>query len=422
VTVEGSSGSARPIRRGWGVALLVAGSLLAVSCQAARPPSARRALPPSSTRPGAASTTAPPPGTSSPAGCSNAGVIATWPVRSRAAQLVVAPVLDYSPAVVSSATADGVGGLLLLGSASPPTDLASSISDAVREPAGVPAPLVMADEEGGGVQRLAGPVSSIPWARQMAASLSPDQVEALATTVARQMRQLGVTVDLAPVLDVDGGQGPDDRDPDGQRSFSAAPAVAGTYGLAFLRGLEAGGVTPVVKHFPGLGGASGNTDDGPASTPPLATLQGDGLLPFRAAVSAGAPAVMVANASVPGLTASPASLSPAVIEGLLERSLGFSGLVMTDSLSAGAISQTVPDLGTAAATAVTAGADLVLFGSTIDAAQRALLTPTQVDATVTRVVATIADAVASGALPVSRLDDAVGAVLGAKHVDLCAGR
>ena len=122
----------------------------------------------------------------------------------------------------------------------------------------------------------------------------------LALRVGRRMRAAGVTMDLAPVLDLDGGPGPNARDPDGTRSFSPIEKTASAAGLAFAAGLQAAGVVPVVKHFPGLGGATGNTDLMAAAMLPWSSLQRNGLLPFAAAVRAGVPAVMVANASVPG--------------------------------------------------------------------------------------------------------------------------
>jgi beta-N-acetylhexosaminidase len=164
--------------------------------------------------------------------------------------------------------------------------------------------------------------------------------------------------------------------------------------LAFAQGLEAGGVLPVVKHFPGEGSATANTDDAPANTPPLATLEGADLLPFEAAIRAGLPAVMVGNASVPGLSSTPASLSPAVIDGLLRQRLGFQGLVLTDSLSA-------------AVQAIEAGADMVLF------------TADDPNATTQSVVAAIVAAVTAGGLSVPQLDSAVSHVLMAKGVSLC---
>jgi beta-N-acetylhexosaminidase len=233
------------------------------------------------------------------------------------------------------------------------------------------------------------------------------------------MRQLGVDVNLAPVLDLDARPGPSATNPDGLRSFSAVPAIAARYGVAFMVGMETAGVVPVVKHFPGLGGSSGNTDYGQAKTLPLTTLQATGLVPFQAAIAAGAPAVMVANASVPGLTALPASLSPAVINGLLRHDLGFTGLVVTDSLSAGAISQAGYRLPQAAVAAVAAGADMILFGSTLTAAQTALLSPSRLSATISLIVGAIVAATNNGTVPVARLNAAVLHVLAVKHVQLC---
>jgi beta-N-acetylhexosaminidase len=346
-------------------------------------------------------------------------VIEHWPVARRAAAVIAAPVFDYNMATVAAALSAGVGGLLLLGGASPPASLGSQLGSTIsRERPSLP-PLVMADQEGGGIQRLTPPVTAIPWPRVMADHMTAGQIEQLATTVGGQMRALGVNVDLAPVLDVDGGNGPNASDPDGLRSLSSIPSVAARDGVAFWRGLQAGGVIPVVKHFPGLGGASGNTDYGLADTLPIGQLQSGGLAPFRAAIAAGAPAVMVANARVPGLSGLPASLSTEVIGGLLRQQLGFSGLVVTDSLSAGAIAQAGYSVPQAAATAVAAGADMILFGSTLTPAQTAMLTPDGVRATVSAVVAAIVRATQTGALSPARLTDAVEQVVAADHADLC---
>jgi beta-N-acetylhexosaminidase len=277
----------------------------------------------------------------------------------------------------------------------------------------------MVDEEGGGVQRLAGSVASLPWARDMAATMSTAEVRALAQEVGRQMKSLGVNVDLAPVLDLDGGPTLDQRDPDGPRSFSTDPAIAASYGLAFASGLDAGGVLPVVKHFPGLGGATANTDYGPASTPSITALDAAGLVPFERAVSAGIKAVMVSNATVPGLSAQPASVSGQVVTGLLRNRLHFGGLVMTDSLSAGAITAAGLDLDQAAVAAVKAGVDMILFGSTLTPADTAQLAPAPLAAQTQSVIGAIAQAVDTKALPESRLDGAVLDVVRAKGISLC---
>lgn len=350
--------------------------------------------------------------------CTNASVLAGWSVARRASLLLVAPVLNFDMGAARVAASDGAGGVLFLGSATPPGDLAANLRSAFGGTSG-PSPIAMADQEGGGIQRLTPPVPSIPWPRTMAATSTPQRVQQLAESTGAAMVSLGVRMDLAPVADVDAGAGPSASDPDGRRSFSGNEATASTYTVAFVQGLIQSGVVPVVKHFPGLGGATGNTDNGPASTQPLSSLESNGLLPFRAAIAAGAPVVMIANAAVPGLTTLPASLSPAAITGLLRQQLGFNGLVVTDSLSAGAISAAGYDLPHAAVAAVAAGADLILFGSTLTPAQTAQLTPAGVDANLRAMAGAIATAVSTGSLPASRVESADEHVLAAEHVSLC---
>jgi beta-N-acetylhexosaminidase len=222
------------------------------------------------------------------------------------------------------------------------------------------------------------------------------------------MLQQGVTMDLAPIVDVDGGDGPNATDADGARSFSADPSVATSDGLAFAEGLAAAGVIPVVKHFPGLGGASGNTDDGPAATLPYSTLITAGLLPFIAAVNAGLPTVMVSNASVSGWPGGLASLSWPAIEDLLVDQLHFQGLILTGSLSAGAITDLGISVPQATVDAIAAGADMMMFTSSDPASVMA-----SIEAAMDHVVG---DSVVSQA----RLIDAVSHVLTAKGVDLCS--
>lgn len=351
--------------------------------------------------------------------CTNLAVIDSWPLARRAATLIVAPALNFDMTAVQMAAAKGVGGILLIGSGPPPPGLATQLRTAFAVSATAMAPLVMADEEGGGVQRLEGGVTAIPWARTMAKTMTPTQVHDLAATAGGQMLQLGVGVDLAPVLDVDGGAGPSATNADGQRSFSPDPSVVARYGVAFLQGLQAGGAMPVVKHFPGLGGASRNTDYGPATTLPIATLTSGGLQPFKAAIASGVPAVMMSNAAIPGVTNLPASLSPGAVNGLLRTTLGFQGLVLTDSLSAGAISQSGYDLPKAAVAAIAAGSDMVLFGSTITRAETALLTPANVAKTIGQIQDAIVTATVTGSMAVSRLNSAVDHILAARHTNLC---
>jgi beta-N-acetylhexosaminidase len=267
----------------------------------------------------------------------------------------------------------------------------------------------MTDEEGGVVQRMANLVGSMPSARRMAATMTRSQIRALATRVGSRMRKVGVTMNLAPVLDLDNGPGPDSSHTIGTRSFSLSVRTTTRDGLAFARGMLAGGESPVVKHFPGLGQATGNTDYGPASTKSWSYLQTHGLRPFVSAIGAGLPAVMVTNARVPGLTALPATLSRNAVRVELRNRLGFHRLVLTDSLTAGAVSAAGYNVPAASVRALAVGGDMVLYNA-----------PRNVVAKRTRrVVRTIVRAVASGDLARSRLEAAVVHVLRAKHVDLC---
>ncbi|HEX6673652.1 MAG TPA: glycoside hydrolase family 3 N-terminal domain-containing protein [Actinomycetes bacterium] len=335
-------------------------------------------------------------------------MLATWSVRRLAEQTLVIPVDEDEVGSVAPEVAAGAGGVLLFG-AHAPAGLASSLARLARgAPGGIP-PFVTVDEEGGTVQRMANLVGRIPSARQMAATMTPAEIQRLALRLGRRMKAVGVTMDLAPVLDLDGGQGPSAANPVGTRSFSPIEQTASAAGLAFAAGLRAAGVVPVAKHFPGLGGASGNTDLRPAATLPWRSLQANGLLPFAAAVRAGVPAVMVANATVPGLTNLPASISPAVITGVLRNRLGFAGLVLTDSLSAVALGAAGYSVPRASVAALRAGADMVVFNADED----------RVPSLTRQTVQAIVAAVGSGALPRSRLENAVWHILNAKQVDLC---
>lgn len=356
-----------------------------------------------------ATTTTTLPATTTTAACKGGEDLASWSLQRLAEQTVAVPVDESDVASVTAQVAAGAGGVILFGSSAPANLGAALQSLDASAPDGL-APFVMTDEEGGVVQRMANLVGSIPSARQMGATLTPVQIRQLATDLAVRMRAAGVTMDLAPVLDVDGGQGPNNLDPDGTRSFSANEETAAADGLAFAAGLRAGGVVPVVKHFPGLGGATGNTDVTPASTPPWSTLQKVGLVPFEDAFDAHVAAVMIANASVPGLSKLPASISPEVITGLLRDQLGFQGLVITDSLSAISLSAIGYSVPAATVAALEAGADMVLF----DAGQ------TAVAALTSQIVSAVVSAVGSGKLARSRLVSAVTHILAVKRVQVCS--
>ncbi|WP_428120094.1 glycoside hydrolase family 3 protein [Candidatus Poriferisodalis sp.] len=288
-----------------------------------------------------------------------------------------------------------IGGILLQG---PVTEHVWRRIDELQDFAGR-IPLIFAvDEEGGRVQRLAAVIGRLPSAEAQAAR-PPGDVAEQAERHGRAMAELGFTMNFAPVVDVGAGEGI------GDRSFSNDPATVTAYGMATVSGLSAGGVVPVVKHFPGHGGATADTHEGMATTAPLAALRERDLIPFAAVVGSSDAAVMVGHLNVPGLTGGlPASLSSEAIDGLLRDELGHSGLVVTDSLIMGAIRERW-SVSEAALLAVTAGADLALVGGLEDAAAA---------------FSEIEFAVAEGRLGLGRLDDAATNVLRAKGVFACS--
>ena len=203
--------------------------------------------------------------------------------------------------------------------------------------------IVFTDQEGGSASTF----DELPPVRAAATFRSSASALASGKATGRALRRVGVDVDLAPVLDLAGG-------PLGSRHF-ASPA----FGLAFARGLSAGGTAPCPKHFPGLGSAQISTDESPHVHARLLPAE---LGAFRRSVQAGAPCVMVGHAFYRGLGAERrASFNPAAYR-ILRRD-GFRGVAITDSISVFGSPLAVP----AARRAVRAGADLVLFTNGPDA-------------------------------------------------------
>jgi beta-N-acetylhexosaminidase len=337
------------------------------------------------------------------ASCLSVTQLAELPTRRLARLAIVDPVDEGDVTALSAEVTSGIGGVILLGNDAPAALGAQLHRLLALAPKGR-VPLVMVDEEGGSVQRLVARLGEVPSARTMGATMSPAAIEVLARGVGTRLRSLAITMDLAPVLDLDAAPGPNATDADGTRSFSANAAKAAADGLAFAKGLLSAGVVPVLKHFPGLGGASGNTDLGPAATKAYHGVRTAGVRPFAAAIRAQAPAVMVANATVPGLTTKPASLSRSVITTLLRNKLGFSGLVLTDSLTVPSITAAGYSLPEAAVAALRAGADEVLFNAT----------PAGVATDNAAIVASVLRAVARHKLTRARLVQAAGDAESAK--------
>lgn len=282
--------------------------------------------------------------------------------RDKLAQLLMVGVTGAEDARAVAAN-HRVGGIMI-GSW---TDLSMLQDGSLREIASSgPLPLaVSTDEEGGRVQRLSSIIGSQPPPRTLAASSSPEEVYSIALERGRAMKELGITVDFAPVVDVT--DAPDDT-VIGDRSFGSNPETVTTYAGEYARGLRDAGVLPVLKHFPGHGHGSGDSHTGGVSTPPIDQLRADDLIPYRTLTTQRPVAVMLGHLQVPGLTGTdPASLSKPAYDLLRSGEYGgppFTGLAYTDDLSSMAAITERYGVPEAVLRSLQAGADVALWITT----------------------------------------------------------
>lgn len=367
---------------------LTALSGLLLACSPAEPQEA--AAPPAPASSGApvpsnASFDQPLPAAPAPGSCD----IATLSTRDKLAQLLMVGVSNAADA--RAVVADQHVGGIMIGSWTDKSMLGAPLAD-IAANSGPLSLAVSVDEEGGRVSRLAGVIGSQPSARELAQTKTSDEVYGIALERGRAMRGLGITVDFAPVVDVTG-----ESAAIGDRSFGDDPETVTEYAGAYARGLRDAGVLPVLKHFPGHGRASGDSHTGAVSTPPLAELQNDDLVPYRTLTAQPPVAVMVGHMQVPGLTGGEqASLSPAAYN-LLRTEFGFGGLVYTDDLSSMAAINQQYGVAAAVLKSLQAGADVALWITTaevpavLDRLEQAVaageLSPAAVDASVQRVAA-----------------------------------
>lgn len=227
---------------------------------------------------------------------------------------------------------------------------------AVRRPPALRDPLlVMIDQEGGLVKRVGGaPTASAAEMGERGAGFSREQ----GRRTAANLRDLGVNVDLAPVLDV---ARPGGTIAETERGFgSTAQQVAAT-AMPFAAGVQHGGVAATAKHFPGLGAASENTDFAVQRIGLSArTLRDVDEAPYRAFVAVGGDLVMLSTAIYPALSPDPAAFSPTIATGELRTRLGFEGVSITDALDTVAV-RAFGGPAKSGVAAARAGSDLLLF-------------------------------------------------------------
>ena len=201
-------------------------------------------------------------------------------------------------------------------------------------------PFISADQEGGNAQSLQGKgFSEIPTGVTQGEQ-QPRDLRADARSWSRELLAAGVNLDLAPIADVVPAEIGVSNEPIGlfRRQYGSTPETASAGVQAFVRGMQKGAVATSLKHFPGLGRATGNTDSDPAATDP--TVRGDALLePFAAGVRVGSAFVMVSSAKYPGIDPDRrACFSSVVMRDMLRGDLGFHGVVISDSFGSASVS------------------------------------------------------------------------------------
>jgi beta-N-acetylhexosaminidase len=226
---------------------------------------------------------------------------------------------------------------------------------------------VAADQEGGLVQTLTGPgFSPIPSAL-VQGQLSTQELVIQTAALAAELAQAGITLNLAPVADTVPAGTAAGNPPIGasDRQYGADPQEVAAAVGAVVGVLESAGVGAAVKHFPGLGRVTANTDTSDRAVDEQTTVDDPAMQPFLAGIQAGATAMMISSASYPQLDPlNLAAFSPAVIGDLLRDQLGFTGVVVSDDLGNAVAVADIP-LGERAVDFVAAGGDLVL---TVDGA------------------------------------------------------
>ncbi|NOX26161.1 MAG: glycoside hydrolase family 3 protein [Deltaproteobacteria bacterium] len=250
------------------------------------------------------------------------------------------------------------------------TRLCASLVDACQAHS-LPRPLISIDQEGGKVARLPPPFSQFPEPRSLAEGGNPERLlREYAAVCARELRQIGVNMNLAPVLDIcPAGRGMFME----RRCLGSVPQRVAELGRVVINGLQAGGVAACAKHFPGLGAA---VLDPHLELPVVELAAGhferEALTPFRMAAKIGVAAFMTSHAVYSNFAPRiPGTLSRKVVSDLVRGNCGYDGLIITDDLEMGAIEKFMP-FPEAALQALLAGADLLLICQRHDKVRNAI--------------------------------------------------
>jgi beta-N-acetylhexosaminidase len=291
---------------------------------------------------------------------------------------------DSPPNWIRRFLAGGGGGIVLFAYNVPSRAGLAGLSAELRAERGDV--LLAIDEEGGDVTRLEWQTgSSYPGGAALGAVDDVEVTQSVASSIAAELAAVGVNWNLAPVADVNVPANP----VIGTRAFGSDAELVARHVAAYVRGTQDRSVAACAKHFPGHGATE---QDSHLELPVVAGDVEAGLAPFRAAIAAGVRTIMTAHVLVPALDDAPATLSAAIVNGLLRDELGFDGVVLADALEMKAVSETV-GIEESAVRALNAGVDALCVGHDLG------------ETVVERIRAALADRV-----PEERLREAAGRI------------
>ena len=347
---------------------LIPGSSSAGSSPSAKPQAPEPATSSAAPSPTAAASPAP---TATATATATDGALAGWSLEEKVGQLMMVGVDAQAPKQSSNEAVDThhVGNIFIAGRTTAGSQATQKVISSFTSKVGpgtthATPMLVATDQEGGEVQVLAGSgFSDIPSALDQSAQ-PRDQLVASARTWGKELADVGVNMNLAPVADLVDIARPASNEPIGRwgREYGHDAATVSSQAGAFAEGMQASKVIPTYKHFPGLGRVKDNTDTSAGVVDSTTTRSADTAVSviFGAAIAAGAPVIMVSSATYSLIDPSaPAVFSSTIVTDMLRREMGFSGVVITDDVSAAVQVQDV-SAGDRAVRAIRAGCDLVL--------------------------------------------------------------
>jgi len=299
------------------------------------------------------------------------------------------------PAWLEARLRDGLGGVCLFAENIAGPEQLRALTATIRR--ANPRALIAIDEEGGDVTRLhAATGSPYPGNAVLGRLDDLELTAAVGAAVAAELRSAGVDLNFAPDVDINSNP---DNPVIGVRSFGAEPALVARHTAAWIAAHEAQGVAVSAKHFPGHGDTSADSHHAlPIVDLPLEGLRERELVPFRAAIAAGARTVMSSHILLPQLDADePATFSARILGELLRDELGFTGVVVSDALDMAGASGEI-GIPAAAVRALAGGCDLLCIGTRTTEAQ------------LTAIEEAVREALGGGALAPERLADAVARV------------